>query len=228
MSCDPVFTGVLSGIDLVHVLKHKASYQSAITAATKASAHLSFDANHCGYVASPANSPRPDHNHARLLLPPNESGAFRPITMSCSPSPGKRPRVGGRSPLSTPRASPHLLAGGDSQEDRAAARDIKRQLDPECDLSPVAQVAKMLQDKEKELMEVRRLLEEVRPCFRRAPRPQDRAPHTHPGRQCACMHAPPHAPPPAPCLHSASVARNAVTMWPTRWFAGNAGAWASA
>lgn len=180
LSQDPVFTGTLPGIDLVHVLKHKASYQSDMAAATKASAHLSFDANHHGYVASPTNSPRPDHSHTNLLHLPAPSvqggSAFCPIGTPGSPSPGKKRPASGRSPLSVPRASPHLLAGGDSQEDRAAARDIKRRLDPECDLSPVAQVAKMLEDKEKELMDVRRLLEEVCPCFRRAPRAHDRAP----------------------------------------------------
>ena len=70
LSQDSVFTGTLPGIDLVHVLKHRASYQSDMTAATKASAHLSFDANHHGHVASPTNSPRPDHSHTNLLRPP--------------------------------------------------------------------------------------------------------------------------------------------------------------
>ena len=213
LSQDSVFTGTLPGIDLVHVLKHRASYQSDMTAATKASAHLSFDANHHGHVASPTNSPRPDHSHTNLLRPPPptpqpsvQGGAFRPIDAPGSPSPGKKRKTSGHSPLSVPRASPHLLAGGDSQEDRAAARDIKRRLDLVRDLSPVVQVAKMLQDKEMELMDVRRLPEEVCPCFRRAPRAHDRAPHTraqHPGRPVGIA----RAPPPAPRLRSAMVAR---------------------
>ena len=202
---DPVFCGAVPGMRLGAVLENKASYQDAMSAATKRS-EVCFDATHPGYVPNHPNSPAPDVRQAALLSPP--SGTFRPLapgspsakrsgaaslpgsppTSSPRTSPGVSPRgspAAVRSPLSSARGSPAppgasvagpvrlpQSVGGNNTNDRAAVREIDEHLDSD-EVSAVVQIAKILSDKDEELVRMQVLLDKVRrlPALPREPRP---------------------------------------------------------
>ena len=196
---DPAFCGAVPGMRLGAVLEHKASYQDAISAATKRS-EVCFDATHPGHVPNHPNSPAPDVRQAALLSPP--SGTFRPLApgspntkrrsaaslpgsprtssprTSSGSSPRGSPAAVRASPLSSPHASPRKspappgapiagpvrlpqAAGGDNINDRTAVREIDKHLNSD-EVSAVVQIAKILSNKDEELVRMQVLLDKAR------------------------------------------------------------------